>query len=69
MDHEEFNNENEEYGDRRVINIIEKQASKSVSSIMNTLISQLNEFVGKEQIQDDITVIGIYSEEIKAQTI
>ncbi|MCB1142123.1 MAG: serine/threonine-protein phosphatase [Leptospiraceae bacterium] len=68
--YEEFNNENEEYGDRRVINIIEKQASKSVSSIMNTLISQLNEFVGKEQIQDDITVIGIeYSEEIKAQTI
>lgn len=60
---EEFNNKNEEFGEEKLYSIFEKKSNNQILSVMEDALSSLDEFLGSNVKQDDITFLGIeYSE-------
>ncbi|HMV41665.1 MAG TPA: SpoIIE family protein phosphatase [Leptospiraceae bacterium] len=56
---EEFNEAQDQFGDERVIDVLEKSKSESLQKSIDNLYSEMLNFVGNARIRDDITVVGI----------
>ncbi|MDI7229236.1 SpoIIE family protein phosphatase [Leptospira santarosai] len=56
---EEFNPFQEEFGERRLLESILKQASKPVSEIAQFVFADLQSFLSGQKIQDDITFLSV----------
>lgn len=56
---EEFNPEQEQFGEDRVIKILEETRTEKIENSLQGLYSQMTQFIGPTRIRDDITVVGI----------
>jgi serine phosphatase RsbU (regulator of sigma subunit) len=56
---EEFNEEQEQFGQERVLQIVEREQEKPLQNTLNTLYKSMNQFINTAHVRDDITVIGI----------
>lgn len=56
---EEFNKVSEEFGEKRVLSILKENKENNMATILELLQKNLNEFLGENSYQDDITIIGI----------
>jgi serine phosphatase RsbU (regulator of sigma subunit) len=56
---EEFNEDQEQFGEERVIRILEQEKDKPLESSIETLYNSMNKFIDTARVRDDITVIGI----------
>ncbi|HNV45820.1 MAG TPA: PAS domain S-box protein [Spirochaetota bacterium] len=57
--YEEFNSENEEFGEDRVRGIIEAHAGEPIRCVIDALLEGMTGFVGDVGLNDDITVLGV----------
>ncbi|MBE7413329.1 MAG: SpoIIE family protein phosphatase [Leptospiraceae bacterium] len=57
--YEEINSEHIEYGEDRLIKIIEENITKDLDIIIETTLADLDDFLGGSEKRDDITFIGI----------
>ena len=56
---EEFNPEQEQFGEERVIKILEQTKNEPIKKSIDILYSEMIQFIGSARIRDDITVVGI----------
>jgi serine phosphatase RsbU (regulator of sigma subunit) len=56
---EEFNEEQEQFGEERVLTILEQEKNKPLKTSIDSLYAAMNKFIGTARVRDDITVIGI----------
>lgn len=56
---EEFNNKEEEFGEMRLHDIIQRNQNKSLSDIIDIVLNELENFLEQKEKQDDITIMGI----------
>lgn len=56
---EEFNAERLEYGEERTYKVVLENNPSGVDSCIGSLIKDIEEFLGSEPKQDDVTIIGI----------
>lgn len=56
---EEFNELQEQFGDEKVIETLDKNKDEPLQKSVDALYSEVLKFVGKAKIKDDITLIGI----------
>lgn len=56
---EEFNEEQEQFGQERVLEIIEREQEKPLQNTLDALYESMNQFIDTARVRDDITVIGI----------
>lgn len=56
---EQFNENGEEYGEKRLYQELMKSRGKSPDKIIKSMIEGLEAFLGEKQKQDDITILGI----------
>lgn len=57
--YEEFNNNNQQFGEERLRNIVEENISLSISDIQSICLNSLHDYLENSSQQDDITMIGI----------
>jgi serine phosphatase RsbU (regulator of sigma subunit) len=57
--YEQFSEKREEYGEERLINIINENQNESGEDILNNIIKSLDEFSGDGHREDDLTMIWI----------
>jgi len=57
--YEQFSQKREEYGEERLINIINENQNESGEDILNNIIKSLDEFSGDGHREDDLTMIWI----------
>lgn len=56
---EEFNPEQEQFGEERIITILEKLQNEPIQKTLDILYFEMKQFIGNMRIRDDITLIGI----------
>jgi len=56
---EQFNKNNEEFGEERIIKIINEKSNESICTIIDSIINDMNAFISDSEKNDDVTVIGI----------
>ena len=56
---EEFNPEQEQFGEERVIKILEQTKNEPIKKSIDILYSEMIQFIGSARIRDYITVVGI----------
>lgn|GEM_PF-1474559 len=56
---EEFNEDQEQFGEERVIQILEQEKDKPLENSIETLYNSMSKFIDTARVRDDITVIGI----------
>ncbi len=56
---EEFNEEQEQFGEERVLAILERDKKKPLQHSIDSLFEAMNKFIDTARVRDDITVIGI----------
>ena len=56
---EEFNPEQEQFGEERLITILEKLQNEPIQKTLDILYFEMKQFIGNMRIRDDITLIGI----------
>jgi serine phosphatase RsbU (regulator of sigma subunit) len=57
--YEEFNEDDEEFGEQRIEKIINENKNKTAKQINGIILSELNNWIGDIPVNDDITLIGI----------
>ncbi len=56
---EEFNEAQEQFGEERVLEILEKEKDKPLQTSIDSLYKAMNQFIDTARVRDDITLIGI----------
>lgn len=56
---EAFNEEEEEFSDERLINIIKKEKNKPLKAVVDAILGELKEYCGSTPLGDDITLLFI----------
>ncbi|MCB1190149.1 MAG: serine/threonine-protein phosphatase [Leptospiraceae bacterium] len=56
---EQFNMEEEEYGEERLYKLVLKNRNKNISEIVKLAMSELEIFLNGSKIHDDITILGV----------
>ena len=57
--YEQFDSEGKEFGEDRLRELIQKTSNLRLKSSIEAVISDLNLFLGRQEKQDDITILGI----------
>ena len=57
---EEFNQENEEFGEHRLDEIIKNKGNISISKYLDTILTLQRDFLRGIALQDDTTILGIH---------
>ncbi len=58
---EEFNKSREEFGEERLVSILQNTKNYKINEIIQNIQNNLETFLGDDSFQDDITIIGIES--------
>ena len=56
---EEFNYVRDEFGEEKLWNILKEHGNNSVSETLNSVVQQVDDFLGNLPQEDDMTFIGI----------
>ena len=56
---EAANSQGEEFGEERLASIIRENWRRSSADIRDTILGRVNEFVGRQQLQDDLTLLVV----------
>jgi serine phosphatase RsbU (regulator of sigma subunit) len=56
---EEFNKKEEEFGEDKLHHSVKSIATEKIDIILEECLKKMNEFLGNEAQQDDITLIGV----------
>ena len=56
---ETFNEEEEEFSDERLIDILKREKNKPLETVIDTILGELKEFCGASPLGDDITLLLI----------
>jgi len=57
--YEEFNSKHEQYGEERLMNILQKSYNQPIEQIVENVLSDLFLYMENTSTQDDLTIIGI----------
>ncbi len=57
--YEEFNGDSNELGEKGLFEIIAKHKSKNIEEMVYSITQEVENFIGKSAINDDITVLGV----------
>jgi Amt family ammonium transporter len=57
---EEFNSENEEFGEQRLDEVIKNKGNIPISKYLDTILSLQSDFLKGIALQDDTTILGIH---------
>ncbi len=57
--YEEFNDDLEELGEERVIEVFKNNSDKNINEIIQAIVTKIYDWIGEPGINDDITIIGL----------